>query len=56
MGPRVDRFWLLESLPEAVVAVARSWERHLVEVDTGVVPGAPKGTRRARSTTRTPTP
>ena len=44
-APKVDRLGLLESLPEAVVQAAREWERHLVEVDTGVVPGAPAGTR-----------
>ena len=44
-APKVDRLGLLESLPEAVVQAAREWERHLVEVDTGVVPGAPAGAR-----------
>ena len=44
-APKVDRLGLLESLPEAVVEAAREWERHLVEVDTGVVPGAPAGAR-----------
>jgi len=41
---RVDRLGLLESLPEAVVQAAREWERHLVEVEIGVLPGAPVGT------------
>ena len=44
-APKVDRLGLLESLPEAVVEAVREWERHLVEVDTGVVPGSPAGAR-----------
>ena len=35
---------LLEALPEHVVSAARDWERHLVELQTGVPPGAPPGT------------
>ena len=37
--PRVDSFGLLDSLPEEVLAAARDWERHVVEVDTGLAPG-----------------
>jgi hypothetical protein len=44
-APKVDPVGLLESLPEAVVEAAREWERHLVEIDTGVVPGSPSGAR-----------
>jgi hypothetical protein len=35
---------LLDALPEHVVAAARGWERHLVELQTGAPPGAPPGT------------
>jgi hypothetical protein len=42
-APRVDPVGLLESLPEGVVEAAREWERHPVEIDTGVVPGSPAG-------------
>ena len=38
--PRVDPHGLLEALPEHVVAAARTWEAHLVELETGRVPGA----------------
>ncbi|NUT48887.1 MAG: DDE-type integrase/transposase/recombinase [Saccharothrix sp.] len=31
---------LLETLPPAVLEAARSWERHVVEVETGLPPGA----------------
>lgn len=34
---------LLEALPEDVVCAARGWERHLIEVQTGVPPDAPPG-------------
>ncbi len=44
-APKVDPLGLLETLPEKVVQAARTWERHLIEVDTGVAPDAPKGTR-----------
>jgi transposase InsO family protein len=42
--PRVDSFGLLDSLPEEVLAAARDWERHVVEMDTGLAPGAEPGT------------
>lgn len=37
---RVEPLGLLEGLPDDVVARARQWERHLVEVITGRAPGA----------------
>jgi hypothetical protein len=44
-GPtaRVSPQGLLEALPAKVVAAAREWERHVVEVETGLVPGAAAG-------------
>lgn len=42
-APRLPPFALLDALPEAVVARARAWERHVVEVETGLPPGAPAG-------------
>src|SRR5664280_1761577 len=39
---RVEPFGLLEGLPGEAVAQARAWERHLVEVVTGLPPGAPQ--------------
>lgn len=40
---RVEPFGLLDGLPEEVVARAREWERHVVEVETGLSPNAPSG-------------
>jgi len=34
---------LLDGLPEHVARAARDWERHLIEVLTGVPPDAPDG-------------
>ena len=42
----------LERLPAETVEIARWWERHLIEVITGVPPGSPPGTGPARTTTR----
>jgi hypothetical protein len=42
--PRVEPFGLLDSLPQEALAEARDWERHVVEVDTGLPPGAAPGT------------
>jgi hypothetical protein len=42
--PRVEPFGLLDSLPEEALAEARDWERHVVEVDAGLPPGAAPGT------------
>ncbi|MGY4782763.1 hypothetical protein ACVH9Z_22885 [Rhodococcus opacus] len=39
-APRVESVGLLEAMPEHVVAAAREWERHLVELETGLPPGA----------------
>lgn len=38
---RVEPVGLLDGLPEAVVARAQDWERHVLEVQTGLPPGAP---------------
>ena len=42
--PGVEPFGLLDSLPEEVLAAARDWERHVVEVETGLPPDAEPGT------------
>jgi len=44
-GPRarLAPLGLLESLPAKVAEAARAWERHLVEVETGLPPDAPPG-------------
>jgi hypothetical protein len=44
-GPGLPRLGLLDGLPSSVVARARAWERHVVEVDTGLPPDAPAGAR-----------
>jgi putative transposase len=44
-GPGLPRPGLLDGLPAPVVARARAWERHLVEIDTGLPPDAPTGAR-----------
>jgi putative transposase len=41
--PRVEPFGLLDGLPGEVLAEAREWERHLVEVETGLPPDAGPG-------------
>ncbi|OJF15420.1 Mu transposase C-terminal domain-containing protein [Couchioplanes caeruleus] len=40
----LDPVGLLDALPPSVVQRARSWERHVVEVETGLPPDAPPGT------------
>ena len=46
--PSVEPFGLLDSLPVKVLEQAREWERHIVEVETGLPPGAlPGATPRA---------
>ncbi|WP_322770243.1 Mu transposase C-terminal domain-containing protein, partial [Frankia sp. Cr1] len=42
--PAVEPFGLLDGLPAGVVAVARDWHRHVVEVETGLPPDAAPGT------------
>ncbi|MCF3177970.1 DDE-type integrase/transposase/recombinase [Streptomyces sioyaensis] len=42
--PELEPFGLLSTVPESVLKAAREWERHLVEVDTGLPPDAPAGT------------
>jgi putative transposase len=39
----VEPFGLLDGLPEEVLAAARDWERHVVEVETGLAPDAEPG-------------
>lgn len=38
-------FAMLEGIPEKAAQEARRWERAVIEVDTGLPPGAPPGTR-----------
>ena len=42
-APEIEPFGLLDGLPEPVLAAARDWERHVVEVQTGLPPDAPPG-------------
>jgi putative transposase len=42
--PAVESFGLLDSLPGEVLAAARAWERHVLEVETGLAPDAEPGT------------
>ena len=52
-GPWVEPFGLLEGLPVKVLEEAREWERHIVEVETGLPPNPlPGATPRAGSTRR----
>lgn len=44
-APKVDPVGLLAALPDHVVAAAREWERHLVEIETGLPPDAAPGAR-----------
>jgi transposase InsO family protein len=37
-APQVEPFGLLDGLPEDVLAAAKQWERHIVEVETGLPP------------------
>ncbi|MDQ1738251.1 MAG: putative transposase [Pseudonocardiales bacterium] len=41
--PTVEPFGLLAALPEDVVAAARRWRDHIVEVETGLPPDAAAG-------------
>ncbi|MEX5712943.1 integrase [Parafrankia sp. FMc6] len=40
----VEPFGLLDGLPAGVLAAARDWQRHVVEVETGLPPDAAPGT------------
>ncbi|WP_381567148.1 Mu transposase C-terminal domain-containing protein [Streptomyces eurythermus] len=42
--PEMEPFGLLETLPEPARAAAVEWQRHVVEVETGLPPGAEPGT------------
>jgi hypothetical protein len=44
VAPAVPPLGLLDALPEEALRVARQWERHLVELETGLPPGAEAGT------------
>ena len=39
-APKIEPINLLESLPEKVLETARDWERHVIEVETGLLPDA----------------
>ncbi|WP_211328451.1 hypothetical protein [Thermomonospora umbrina] len=41
--PELEPFGLLDGLPEEVIAAAKEWERHIVEVITGLPPEAEPG-------------
>jgi putative transposase len=41
--PAIEPFGLLDDLPPGVVEEARDWERHLVDVETGLPPNPPDG-------------
>lgn len=43
LPPVLEPFGLVEGLPEEVLAPAREWQRHVVEVETGLAPEAPAG-------------
>ena len=42
-APMIEPRALLDALPDVVLAAAKDWERHVVEVETGVPPDAPTG-------------
>ncbi len=41
--PSMEPFGLLDGLPPKVLDDARDWERHIVEVETGLPPNSPEG-------------
>jgi hypothetical protein len=51
-SPAVEPFRLLDALPADVLAEARRWQRHVVEVETGLAPDAAKGRAPRPSMTR----
>lgn len=44
-APKIDPMGLFAALPGHVVEAAREWERHLVEIETGLPPDAKPGAR-----------
>lgn len=44
VSPAVPPLGLLDTVPEQALRAAREWERHLVEVETGLPPDAVEGT------------
>lgn len=44
LTPELEPFGLLDALPPQVLAAAKEWERHVVEVQTGRPPGAGQDT------------
>jgi hypothetical protein len=44
-GPVLPPVGMLDALPVQIVDAARNWERHVVEVETGLPPGAAEGAR-----------
>lgn len=45
VAPKLDPIGLLDAMPEHAVSAAREWERHIVEVETGLAPDAAPGTQ-----------
>ncbi|WP_119700249.1 Mu transposase C-terminal domain-containing protein [Rhodococcus ruber] len=41
-APKIEPSNLLASLPEKVLEAARDWERHVIEVETGLLPDTPE--------------
>jgi putative transposase len=41
--PELEPFGLLDSLPAEVLAAAKDWERHIIEITTGLPPDPPPG-------------
>ncbi|MGP3965586.1 hypothetical protein ACTWPT_57550 [Nonomuraea sp. 3N208] len=51
-GTGLPPFGLLDTVPEGALRKARLLERHLIEVETGLLPDVADGTLPKRSTTR----
>jgi putative transposase len=45
-APQLEPFAVLDSLPPDAIATAREWERHVIEVETGLPPDAQPGALR----------
>src|SRR5260370_35232977 len=43
-GAGMPPFGLLDTVPEPALRKAQWWERHLIQVETGLLPDAPGGT------------